>query len=679
MSVMRSNLSATVSSAARGLSLALALGFALGATPGCSEPERPDWKPVDKRLVVLGVDGMDPKLVEQYMREGRMPHLKALAERGTMMPLGTVFPPQSPVAWSAFITGLHTGGHGIYDFVHRDPHTLSPYLSTSRVKPAETWKLGPWELPDPTSSPEPELLRGGRAFWQTLEEHEVPATVVSVPANYPPAASKYNESMAGMGTPDLLGGYGTFQLVTDEPALAKRKIAGGIVHAVDFGGGQRVRAALEGPPASDPAKPLTADLDVVRDPERDVVLVRLGDEEVVLQPGDWSEWIPFGFDLPMSGSDLPGMVRLYLGQARPHLVLYVSPTNIDPTNPALPISAPAAFAEDMAHDVGRFYTETMPEDTKALATGVLSDEEFLAQDRIIWEERRRMLDRELARFLGEPAQQRPGRGGVLFFYFGSIDLLSHAFWRTLDLTLRPEHAAEDAKYAHVIPDTYARMDALIGEVIARVGPDTDIVVMSDHGFAPYRYKVNLNLWLAQQGYLSVLPPEQTQPGPLGYIDWENTQAYAVGLNQVFINLQGREKHGAVPAEEYDVVVERLARQLEGFRDPDTDTLVITEAVRPGPTEYGERAPDLLIGYARGYRSSDDSAEGRVSGEDVIEPNRDKWSGDHCMHPSHVPGVLITNRKVEAEQASLLDLAPTILSYFGVAQGQAMTGAPLWRP
>jgi predicted AlkP superfamily phosphohydrolase/phosphomutase len=191
--------------------------------------------------------------------------------------------------------------------------------------------------------------------------------------------------------------------------------------------------------------------------------------------------------------------------------------------------------------------------------------------------------------------------------------------------------------------------------------------------------VNLNLWLAQQGYLSLLPPEQTRPGPLGYIDWENTQAYAMGLNQVFINLQGREKHGAVPAEEYDVVVDRLARQLEGFRDPNTDTLVITEAVRPGPTEYRERAPDLLIGYARGYRSSDDSAEGRVSGEDVIEPNRDKWSGDHCMHPSHVPGVLITNRKVEAQEASQLDLAPTILSYFGVAQGQAMTGAPLWRP
>lgn len=675
VSVMRSNLPASIS---LGVSLAACgLLLALSISAGCGEPARPDWKPVDKRLVVLGVDGMDPKLVEQYMREGRLPNLKALAEQGTMMPLGTVFPPQSPVAWSAFITGMQAGGHGIYDFVHRDAHDLSLYLSTSRIKPAGTWKLGPWVVPDPFSVPTTELLRGGRAFWQTLEEHQVPATVVQVPANYPPAESRYNESMSGMGTPDLLGGYGTFQLVTDDPELAKRRLPGGIAHQVDFAGGQRARAALQGPPGSG-GKPLTVDLDIVRDPDRDVVLVRLGDEEVILQPGDWSEWSAIDFDEPLLGSGVPGMVRLYLDRARPHVVLYVSPTNIDPADPVTPISAPAEFAEDMAHDVGRFYTETMPEDTKALATGVLSDAEFLAQTDLIWKERERMLDRELGRFLGEPIGT--GRGGVLFFYFGTIDLVSHAFWRTLDLTLRPEHAAEDAKHANVIPDLYARMDALIGDVIERVGPGTDIIVMSDHGFAPYRYKVNLNLWLAQQGYLAVLPPEKTQPGPLGYIDWENTQAYALGLNQVFINLQGREKHGAVPADEHEVVVERLARQLEGFRDPETGILVVTEAVRPGPTtEYGDRAPDLLIGYARGYRSSDDSAEGRVSGDDVIEPNRDKWSGDHCMHPSHVPGVLVTNRKVEAQEASLLDLAPTILSYFGVAQSQAMTGAPLWRP
>lgn len=629
---------------------------------------------MDKRVVVLGVDGMEPRLLDQYMREGRMPNLEALAERGTYMPLATTFPPQSPVAWSSFITGTHTGDHGIYDFVHRDPHELGPYLSTSRTRSAETWELGPWRLPNPFSSADVELLRGARAFWQELEDHHVPATVVKVPANFPPADSRVNESMAGMGTPDLLGTYGTFQLFTDDPAFVGRKVSGGVIHALDFGSGHRARAGLEGPPDMLSAKgePLTVDVDIARDPERDVALVRVGGEEHVLQPGDWTDWIPVGFDMSLSTSDLPGMVRLYLAELRPHVRLYASPTNIDPTAPAMPISAPASYAEGVAADIGRFYTQGMPEDTKALAAGALSDAEFLAQAELVWQERMRLLDRELERFLS-------GDGGVLFFYFSSIDQLSHVFWRTIDPELRPEHVAEDSRYAHVIPDLYARIDAVVGDMIERIGPDIDIVVMSDHGFSPYRYKVHLNTWLAQQGYLSLLPPDQVKPGPLGHIDWDSTQAYALGLNQVFINLKGREKHGVVPPEERDVLVQRLARQLEGFRDPDTGAYVVTEAVQPGPTtEFEDRAPDLLVGYARGYRSSDESAVGKVT-ETIIEPNRDKWSGDHCMHPSHVPGVLLTNRQVEASEASLLDLAPTILSYFGVAQSESMTGTPLWKP
>ncbi|WP_428267422.1 alkaline phosphatase family protein [Haliangium sp.] len=631
---------------------------------------RASWPATDKRLVVLGVDGMDPELLDQYMREGRMPNLKKLAETGSYKRLGTTFPPQSPVAWSTFITGMDAGGHGIYDFVHRDPHLLGPYLSTSRPRPAETWHLGSWEIPNPFSNPEMELLRAGRAFWQDLEEHQVRATVMKVPANFPPADSRANESMAGMGTPDILGTYGTFQLYTDDPVLAQRRMSGGIVHAVDFGAGHRAEAVLDGMPDGD-GEALTVPIVIARDPEREAALVRVGDHAEVLTPGEWSDWIAVDFNDSLTAPALPGMVRLYLARVRPHLVLYASPTNIDPTDPIMPISAPAAYAEEVAADVGRYYTQGMPEDTKALAAGALSDDEFLHQAELVWAERMRLLDRELERFID-------GDGGVLFFYFSSIDQVSHVFWRTLDLTLRPEHAAEDGKHPEVIPELYARVDGVIGDVIERVGPGTDVIVMSDHGFSPYRYKVHLNTWLAQQGFLSLLPPDKVQPGPLGHIDWDNTQAYALGLNQVFINLAGREAHGAVPAEDYEVLVQNLARQLEGFRDPDTGAYVVTKAVRPGPTAFEERAPDLLVGYARGYRSSDESAVGQV-GELLIEPNRDKWSGDHCMHPSHVPGVLLTNRKVTHEAPSLLDLAPTILSYFGVTPGPELTGTPLWAP
>lgn len=635
------------------------------AIMGCGDdaPRRPT---MERRLVILGVDGMDPNLLDRYMREGRMPNLKALGERGTYMRLGTTFPPQSPVAWSTFTTGMHPGGHGIYDFVHRDPHALGPYLSTSRTDPGETWEIGSLALPSPLSAPTIQLLRAGRAFWQDLEDHAVPATMVKVPANFPPAESRVNESMAGMGTPDLLGTPGTFQLFTDEPAFQGRESSGGIIHTLDFGNGQRARAALHGPPdpMSATGEITTVDIEIIRDPERPVALVRLGDEEHILQPGEWTEWLPVQFDPGLISGEIPGMVRLMLADVRPHLRLYASPVNIDPTAPIMPLSAPESYVEHLAADVGRFYTQGMPENTKALAAGALTDDEFLQQSELVLEESIEQLDRELDRY----------QGGVLFFYFSSIDLVSHSFWRSIE----PGAAPEDAKYAHVLPELYARIDGIVGDVIERIGPNTDIIVMSDHGFAPYRYKVHLNTWLAQQGYLTLLPPDQVKPGPLGHIDWDNTLAYALGLNQLFINLQGREQQGAVPQDEYDVTVDRLARQLQGLRNPENGAPVITEAARPEPGTFSDRAPDLLVGYARGYRSSDESALGKLSGDEIVERNRDKWSGDHCMHPSHVPGVLLTNRKVEATQASLYDLAPTVLAYFGIQPPETMTGTPLWK-
>jgi predicted AlkP superfamily phosphohydrolase/phosphomutase len=202
--------------------------------------------------------------------------------------------------------------------------------------------------------------------------------------------------------------------------------------------------------------------------------------------------------------------------------------------------------------------------------------------------------------------------------------------------------------------------------------------MSDHGFAPYTYQVHLNTWLAQRSYLSLLPPDRVRPGPLGHIDWANTQAYALGLNQLFINLEGREANGVVPPSEYEQLVRQLSRELESFRDPETGARVVTEAVRPANTSFTDRMPDILVGYARGYRSSDASAMGGVTNR-VIELNRSKWSGDHCMHPSHVPGVLLTTRPIDLaiEDPNLADLAPTILQYFGVAIPADMHGRALF--
>ena len=642
---------------------ALAAGFT-GCAPGDAGPA-PDKPAHPRALIVLGIDGMDPELTRTLLARGEMPNLAALIARGELTELSTTDPPQSPVAWSTFITGLGPDGHGIYDFVHRDPSALAPYLSTSRTRgPDRTLELGRFAVA--LDSPEIDLLREGTAFWQLLEDSGIPATVAKVPANYPPAVSRGAESMSGMGTPDLLGTYGTFQLVTDDAALATRPLKGGIAHRIDFAGGQRARAALAGPPnpTRTSGAAMRLDLEIVRDSRADLALVRLGGRDLVMVAGEWSEWQPVAFDPGILGGEVRGMVRLYLRQVRPTFHLYVSPINLDPLHAAMPLSSPARYAADLARDVGRFYTQGMPEDTKALTSGALEPLEFLAIADRVMDETEATLLRELERF----------RGGFLFVYLSSIDQTSHVFWRSLD----PDAPSEDRVFADAIPALYRRVDRWIGVARARAPAGATILVMSDHGFAPYHTKVHLNTFLARKGYLALHPHGRRAPGPLGHIDWSRTQAYAFGLNQLFVNLRGREAEGVVTPAEREILLTRLERDLSALRDPASRQSAITRVDRPPSGHFAERAPDLIVGYRRGYRSSDESALGEIT-ERVFEPNRDRWSGDHCMDPSEVPGVLASSVPLATGPArpGLADLAPTILSYFGIRSAE-LAGRPLLR-
>lgn len=602
----------------------------------------------DRGLVVIAIDGMDPQLLERYMAEGRTPNLKKLSEDGTFVPLGTSNPPQSPVAWSNFITGHESDHHGIYDFLHRDPKTLTPYLSTSKAEgPSFTMEIGDKVLPFGGAV---KLLRAGEPFWSDLARAGIKTTVVKIPANYPPVEESDAEVLSGMGTPDLLGTPGLFQLFTTDPDLIGKDVSGGRIHALRFDTTHRGTAELDGPP--DPFSPdgasLTLPLKVVVDDELGVALVEVGDARAMLRPGEWSEWLPIGFDAGMIVPAIPGMVRLHLVSLGETVTLYVSPVNMDPVAPAQPISSPEDFAAEIAAGAGRFYTQGMPEDTKGLLSGALSDDEFLEQSELVFEERKRMLERELARY----------DGGFLFVYFSEVDLVSHMFWRGIE----PDASEEDAKYAHVLPDLYAKMDGVVGRTLEAVGDRATVLVMSDHGFAPYRYKVNLNTWLARRGYL--VPAEKPTKKVLGHIDWAKTRAYALGLNQLYLNLAGREPDGIVREAEADWLLSRIQQELEEMRDPNTGRRVVTRTFRPAKTRHTDRVADLIVGFARGYRSADESALGEV-GPEVIQRNTDKWSGDHCMDPAHVPGVLLSTAPIAEGDWALIDLAPSIMSYFGL--------------
>ena len=349
-----------------------------------------------RKVIVLGFDGLDYDLTRTMMASGRLPGFARLAGSGGFAPLGTTIPPQSPVAWSSFITGLDPGGHGIFDFVHRDPKTMLPYLSTTKTESAaRTIGVGKWQFP--LSSGRVELLRRGQPFWDVLEARGVPTTIIRMPANFPPSGTATRE-LSGMGTPDLLGTYGTFAFYTSEPfAFAGQALSGGIVKAVKVRNGV-VQTALEGPDNPFLKKPekVAADFSAFLDRDSRHVKLVVGSEERLLAVGEWSDWVPVSFPLAPTQS-LTGEVRFYLKALDPFFELYASPVNIDPMDPAMPVSHPAEYAEELAQATGRFYTQGMPEDTKAFKTGVLTDAEFLAQARIAGDENRQqyryVLDR----------------------------------------------------------------------------------------------------------------------------------------------------------------------------------------------------------------------------------------------------------------------------------------------
>ncbi len=346
-----------------------------------------------KKVFILGFDGMDPVLLEKYMEEGLMPNFKRLADEGDFKPLTTSMPPQSPVAWSNLITGMNPGGHGIFDFIARDPKNYLPYLSTSRTTGwKRTLKLGDWIIP--FSKAETLLLRKGKAFWEILDDNGIPATVVKIPANFPPNKTGA-KTLSGMGTPDILGTYGTFTFYTTRKIDDKAEVTSGKVVKVQLPNNS-VKTKLTGPPnpfRADKAE-TSLELNITVDPENPVALIQVDDNEILLKEGEWSDWVKVKFKFAPLQS-LTGICRFYLMKVRPDFELYVSPINIDPYNPSATISTPDDYSAQMADKVGYFYTQGMPEDTKALDQGFLDNDDFLELSEFIKNERIRMLDMEL--------------------------------------------------------------------------------------------------------------------------------------------------------------------------------------------------------------------------------------------------------------------------------------------
>lgn len=616
-----------------------------------------DDRSYDQGMIVIGIDGMDYALSRKLIDEGRLPNLARLEQMGGFQALETSVPPQSPVAWSNFITGLDSGGHGIYDFIHRNPETMDPYLSTSKpIEPSRTLKFGKWDIP--LSGGGMELLRRGTPFWEVLEGHGIPTTIIRMPANFPPSGSAYRE-LSGMGTPDVLGtpGYYSFYTTMPERITANTEA---LIERVQVRDGI-VEAELLGPPnpllieSEDLKVPFT----VYVDDEYLVAKIVVGQEEFILQQGEWSEWVPVEFEMIPYVQSINATARFFLKEIRPEFELYVSPINLDPVAPLMPISTPVGYATELAEATGRFYTQGMPEDTNALNEGVFNNADFMTQAAMVHTEIRNQFDYVLNEF----------RGGFLFYYFGNLDQVSHMMWRAMD----PEHPAHDpiadAPYANAVIDRYVDVDDFIGETLGKLPENTTLVVMSDHGFTSWRRAMNLNTWLLENGYITLMNPRRVTGIPyFGNVDWESTEAYAVGLNGVYINLRGREANGSVMPLDQDTLSAEIAEKLLSFIDPITGEQAVTKVYHRDEVfaagGYLDIGPDLIVGFAKGVRGSNESALGEFSTETIFD-NDHPWSGDHLMDHETVPGVLFSSRPLQRVVTSLQNLAGVLLAEFGI--------------
>jgi predicted AlkP superfamily phosphohydrolase/phosphomutase len=628
-----------------------------------------------KRVVIVGLDGFDPGLARKYMDEGLLPNFKELGEDGCFHTLATACPSISPVAWSTFATGVDASRHNIYDFLTRDPCNYAPVLSSSDIRSIpRTLNLGLAELPFGHRTVY-RLLQKSQPFWKLLGAHRVWSSILRVPITFPPQKFKNGTLLSGMCVPDIQGTQGSFSFYSTKPRPADKQIGGQQYLIVVRNG--RVESNLTGPRGADghPLKcPFAVEIGDSKVTFREVkrkAKITLGDATVEVGLKEYTPWltVPFG--------KITGIVRFYVQTwDERDFELYATPINIDPERPAMPISHPFVYSIYLAKLLGPFATLGLAEDTWALNERVIDESAFLKQAWLYFEERKKQL---------WDAIDKTKRGFVSVV-FDTSDRISHMFWRTIE----PGHPANQGKeveaWKRVMPEMYQRMDTLVGEVRAKLGddPDTSLMVISDHGFTSFRRGVNLNSWLLQNGYLFLKDGAETSGDWFEKVDWTRTKAFTLGLTGLFVNRVGRERDGIVrPGAELDQLCRELKQKLEALRDPVDGSRVVREAfltrdIHGGP--YADAAPELLIGYEKGYRHSWDCATGAVT-KDVFTDNTRSWSGDHCVDPRLVPGVFWCDRKIDVQDPALVDLAPTVLDLFGVPipaymQGRALfAGAP----
>lgn len=602
---------------------------------------------VNKKVIIIGIDAMDPNITERLMNEGKLPNFSRLKSNGSYSRLQTTYPAESVVAWSSFSTGLNPGGHGVFDFIMREPSNYMPYLSLNEVS-MDAQKI--------------KIYRKGITFWETLSKSKIPSSIFFCPNTFPPEKI-LGKMLSGMGVPDLYGTMGRFLFYTSKELSEQEKETRGKLIFVKPNK-NIVETYIYGPKVlvKNEVVESMVPLKITLYPNAKNVEIEFQDNRLFLEKDTWSKWQRISFKIGQLKKAY-GIVKFYLKGIEPDFELYLSPVNFDPEKPIFTISFPKGLSRKIARKVGLYYTQGMPHDSWALSEDRIDEEAFLQHVDMVFEERERILREELKSF----------RSGVFFFYFDTLDIIQHMFWRFID-SKHPLFISS-SPYKGTIFKYYEKMDQLLGEIIKSIDEDATIIVLSDHGFSAFRRTVHLNRWLLENGFLCLKDGITEGKEFFEGVDWSKTKAYALGFGGIYLNKIGREKNGIVEEWEQEGLKKAISEKLKQWLDVQAQDNIIKnvyekEEIFTGP--YTEQAPDLFIGFNAGYRASWQTALGGIP-KISIEDNNKKWSGDHLVDPTLVPGIIFINKKFKLNNPEIADIAPTILCIFNIHNSKQTQG------
>src|SRR6266498_5424583 len=553
------------------------------------------------KTLILGFDSFDPNVFEELAGRNQLPNLEKLRRGGGYSRLEVSSPPQTEVSWTSIATGVDPGGHGIFDFVHRDPTTYTPYVS---ILPMRKSAVGEQFTPPYTTT----------TFFEAAADMGYPATALWWPAMFPARPQLPVMTLPGLGAPDIRGqlGVGTFFSSEDE---AKEKTT--VVKLVATGK-NRYEADLSGPQTQSREGPRTLRLPIKVDViDQTNARIMIDTQQVEVHLGEWTDILELRFKAGLL-FNIYAITRFIAVSLQGVIRIYALPLQIHPLHSTWHYSSSNSFSKKLWKEVGPYLTLGWPQDTTGLEEGCITDDQFLDLCQKIFDRRIQILHFLMKDF----------REGVLASIFDDLDRIQHMFF----------HNRMD-----VVQEWYRRLDRFVGEISARVESWSGkyrYLVLSDHGFAEFRKKVHLNRWLLENGYLFL----NNGGNDLRDVNWSKTVAYAVGLNSIYLNIAGREGQGIVSPYQLENLINEIKNKLLDWKDADQTPIIqkirFKHETFSGP--YTRFGPDLVMGYAPGYRASAETGLGKVPAIS-LEPNTDHWGADHCVDSDVVPGVIFANR------------------------------------